>query len=950
MIRLFVSLIVLLTATTFSQAGELSPGLELQLSETADSAEIKVLLYLQDQVDMLTLDYSLHESCTSLAERHRIVIQELKKTADRDQPALIAELGKFVSSGKVKSFTPHWLINAIVVHTYANTVKDLVNLPQVDIIEANLVPELFEPAVSEENSREGERVIGITDALVSIEADRVWYELGIWGEGVLVANLDTGVNGNHVALSSRWRGNSAPVSECWLDVIGEGAGFPSDSHGHGSHVMGTITGLANNDSIGVAPRAEWIACNAINQGSSGDFDADIISAFEWFADPDGNEFTMDDVPDVVQNSWGVNENFSGYVDCDSRWWTAIDNCEAAGVVVTWSAGNEGPGSGTHRSPADRCDSPYNCFSVGSTSQTSPFTISGFSSRGPSTCVGGAFPTKPEICAPGDNIYSVNSSGGYTQMSGTSMAGPHVAGVVALMRCAAPDLDVITIKEIIMETATDLGSAGEDNTYGHGFINAYEAVLAAMSGYAELSGIVSDVDTAEPLAGVVLDFGTGLTFTTAADGAYSMMFPAGDYTVDVSRFSYVNQQIDFIMEADTDQTLNIDLQIVPLAQLDGVVLDAFDQPLPGAKVSIKDAPINPVITGLDGAYSFDLPISETVVVVCQSNIDNSSPLGPDTYGYRAFDPADADWDEEEVTIPHSGLTQNLQGENRVGIYSHTVIDPDQGGVGTALDFYEDDQTEILDLPFDFPYYGQTFSEVSICCNGWAVLGSTTETSYYGFDLPDPTDGPSSMLAPFWEDLSPQQPTSGNISTYYDLANATFIIEFYEIRQYTPDDAFETFAIHLLDPNVHETVSGDGAIIFWYGTITNSDDTAIGIESPDGLDGLQYWNGRADGSHVPGGILGESCMPLANDLMVLYTTGMLPISGVQAVNDLSINFSAGMLYLDWTPVLGAIQYRIEYKESADGNWTTLTSTTDSNWSEMINADLRIYRVFSDDGLLD
>ena len=117
--------------------------------------------------------------------------------------------------------------------------------------------------------------------------------------------------------------------------------------------------------------------------------------------------TLDDVPDVVQNSWGVNENFSGYVDCDSRWWTAIDNCEAAGVVLTWSAGNEGPGGTSLRSPADRADSPYNSFSVGSTIATAPFTISDFSSRGPSGC-GGAFAMKPEVCAPGSSIESSSS--------------------------------------------------------------------------------------------------------------------------------------------------------------------------------------------------------------------------------------------------------------------------------------------------------------------------------------------------------------------------------------------------------------------------------------------------------------------------------------------------------------------------------------------------------------
>jgi hypothetical protein len=107
-------------------------------------------------------------------------------------------------------------------------------------------------------------------------------------------------------------------------------------------VTGTVAGVAANDTIGVAPGALWIASNAINQSVNPGFDATIIASLQFFTDPDGDPSTIADVPDVVQNSWGVNQNFSGYFQCDSRWWDAIDACEAAGVVLTWSAGNEGP--------------------------------------------------------------------------------------------------------------------------------------------------------------------------------------------------------------------------------------------------------------------------------------------------------------------------------------------------------------------------------------------------------------------------------------------------------------------------------------------------------------------------------------------------------------------------------------------------------------------------------
>jgi len=217
----------------------------------------------------------------------------------------------------------------------------------------------------------------------------------------------------------------------------------------------------------VAPGAQWITAAVIDQGVSFSATiADILSAFDWALDPDGDTLTTNDVPDVICNSWGVPKGVFG--DCDNTFWTAIDNVEAAGIVTIFAAGNEGPNPKTMRNPADRASSPLNTLSVGSIDPATK-VIADFSSRGPATCDGVTI--KPELVAPGVNIYSSYKGGQYHLMSGTSMSAPFVAGLVALMRQYNPNATVEEIKSALIASTQDLGLPGEDNSYGNGLIDA-----------------------------------------------------------------------------------------------------------------------------------------------------------------------------------------------------------------------------------------------------------------------------------------------------------------------------------------------------------------------------------------------------------------------------------------------------------------------------------------------
>ena len=279
--------------------------------------------------------------------------------------------------------------------------------------------------------------------------------------------------------------------------------------------------------VGAAPDAQWIADNAINQGVGSGFDQDILDAFQWLTDPDGNANTMDDVPDVIQNSWGVTTGHVGYASCFNNWNTVITNCEAAGPVVTWSAGNEGPTAQSLRSPAKYQLTPTQIFSVGA--WTCPairlhrIRLPTFSSRGPSGC-------DPDV----ERDQAGNLRAGRERVS-PAFRRPlhrhderHVDGRTARGGHRGPDARSLPR----LRSADDQGSAavntavtavrpaGDDNTFGMGFINAYEAVSAVFSlgridGYVTASG-------GQPIANVTVHAdGTSNSVLTNAQGYYNL---------------------------------------------------------------------------------------------------------------------------------------------------------------------------------------------------------------------------------------------------------------------------------------------------------------------------------------------------------------------------------------------------------------------------------------------
>jgi len=287
----------------------------------------------------------------------------------------------------------------------------------------------------------------LDESIPLINADDVWrtndsYGYNVTGKGVTFAILDTGVDYNHPDLKDNY------ISEGSYDFVNNDTD-PMDDHfkSHGTHCAGIVCGNGNQSNqqyVGVAPDAKFYAFKILDQDGEGTHDA-FFAGFEAAIDPNGDLDTSDHV-DIISISFGTDSAGSP----DDPLSKMADAAVEEGIVVVAAAGNSGPISQTISSPG--CARKAIC--VGSSTKDDKLSLS--SSRGPVELNGSYF-IKPDIVAPGVDIYSTKIGGDYLYMSGTSMAVPHVAGAAALLLQAKPELkgkpDIV--KNILKDSAVDL---------------------------------------------------------------------------------------------------------------------------------------------------------------------------------------------------------------------------------------------------------------------------------------------------------------------------------------------------------------------------------------------------------------------------------------------------------------------------------------------------------------
>lgn len=426
----------------------------------------RVILRLADGRARLSLMTAVRAPGVTLEARHARVVEGLRSIHATSYALARPLLDEARSQGALVELDRLWIVNAIVAEVDPEWIERLRADPAVaEIVPDRRIVLSADPAAAAVPASPAQPV----EELVRMRVPEVWAQ-GVTGRGAIVANVDSGVNGEDDTFGDRWRGRLAGSDATWFAPVSLTV-FPEDDFsigsGHGTATLGVMTG--GDETYGVAFDATWIAADVFDEGEG--YVSNVIKAFQWLSDPDGDPSTRSDVPDVVNNSYGLTTlDDEGMLPCDMIFDDAMDALEAAGAIVAWSAGNQGTQGIT--SPASRADSPVNAFAVGSVNANDE--VSPSSGRGPSAC-GGAFVTKPEVVAPGENVTTRNLFNQFTSVSGTSFSTPMVAGVLALMRSKDPTLTPEEAKTILLETARDLGVPGDDNATGRGLVDAAAAI-------------------------------------------------------------------------------------------------------------------------------------------------------------------------------------------------------------------------------------------------------------------------------------------------------------------------------------------------------------------------------------------------------------------------------------------------------------------------------------------
>lgn len=465
---------------------------EILNQKNNDLIDINILLKSQMPTEHLT---HLNVKSDSKEVRREIVINELKKFSEQQQESVMSVINAETRSNNVTDVKSHWLVNSINCKASRDVIYTLASHPDIKHIDYNKEEKMFQgedQELREQGAGSRGSVSSMTDNITHVQAEKVW-DLGYTGKGVIVAVIDSGVNLDHVDLKDHLWDGGQEYPYHGYNFVNPGQA-PYDDKGHGTHCAGTICGDGTSGlATGIAPDATLMCLKTSSKTETSTTFDRLSSAIE---------FAVEHGADIISISVGgwINDNVAR-----ASFRQIFDNALNLGVITSAAAGNNRqyltttlPAPRNINSPSD-CPPPW----IHPDQQSNGTNVSGvvsvggvnyenqvisISSQGPTTWQETSYADyphnpeigliRPDIVAPGDGIKSLDyeTNNGYAIKSGTSMAAPCVAGVMALMLEKNPELTPADICRIIETTATEL-TPTKSNDYGSGCINALAAVQA-----------------------------------------------------------------------------------------------------------------------------------------------------------------------------------------------------------------------------------------------------------------------------------------------------------------------------------------------------------------------------------------------------------------------------------------------------------------------------------------